>query len=78
MIITIQTLDTNNRTLPAGLEDKPFDSKLMQDRFAAFLAALAPRLTDAVDGVLLANIGAGSHAQTTDLRSASVGYIITV
>lgn len=53
--IVIQTLDTNNRTLPADLQDKPFDSAAMRARFDALLDALAARLTDMVDCVLLAN-----------------------
>ena len=53
--ITIQTLDTNNRTLPADLMDKPFDSPEMRSRWEALLRAVAPRLTPRVRWVMLGN-----------------------
>jgi hypothetical protein len=53
--VTIQTLDTNNRTLPADLMDKPFDAPEMRDRFDALLKNIAPKLTTAVRWVMLGN-----------------------
>jgi len=55
MCITVQTLDTNNRTLPADLRNEPFDSPVVRERFEALLNALAPKLTDAVRYVMLGN-----------------------
>lgn len=53
--LTLQTLDTNNRTLPSDLMDRRFDDPEMRRRFAALLTALAPRLTSRVRWVMLGN-----------------------
>lgn len=55
LAVNIQTLDTNNRTLPADLMDKPFDSPEMRTRWEALLRAVAPRLTPKVRWVMLGN-----------------------
>jgi len=55
LAVTIQTLDTNNRTLPADLMDKPFDSPEMRLRWSALLRAVAPRLSERVRWVMLGN-----------------------
>lgn len=55
LAVTIQTLDTNNRTLPADLMDRPFNSPEMRARWGALLRAVAPRLTDRVRWVMLGN-----------------------
>jgi hypothetical protein len=53
--VTLRTLDTNNRVLSADLQDKPFDSEAMRERFDSLVEAIAPRLTDHVACILLAN-----------------------
>jgi len=53
--ITIQTVDSNARTMPADLQDKPFDSPEVRQRFDALLGQIAPKLTDTVRTVSLGN-----------------------
>lgn len=53
--ITIQTIDTGNRTLPTDLMEKPFDSPEMRARFDALLQRIGPKLTAAVIDVNLGN-----------------------
>jgi hypothetical protein len=55
LAITIQTLDTNNRTLPADLMDKSFDSPEMRSRWDALLRAVVPRFSAKVRWVMLGN-----------------------
>ena len=64
--ITIQTLDTSNRTLPADLMDKPFDSPEVRTRFDALLQQIGPKITAAVTDVNLGNeadVYLGTHPQ---------------
>lgn len=53
--LTIQTLDTNNRTLPADLASEPFDSPRMRARFASLLRDVAGHLHPGVRWVSLGN-----------------------
>ena len=55
LAITIQTLDTNNRTLPPDLKELPFDSPVMRDRFGALLKAITPKLNGKVRWLMLGN-----------------------
>lgn len=55
LAITIQTLDTNNRTLPADLMDKAFDSPEMRSRWEKLLRAVVPRFSAKVRWVMLGN-----------------------
>jgi hypothetical protein len=55
LAITIQALDTNNRTLPADLMEKPFDSAELRTRWDALLRAIAVRLSPKVRWVMLGN-----------------------
>jgi len=55
MLFTIQTLDTNHRTLPPDLMAVPFDSPVMQARFDALLKAIATRLVSDIRWVSLGN-----------------------
>lgn len=55
LAVTLQTLDTNNRTLPADLKDAAFDSGEMRERFDGLIRAIAPRLTPSVKWVMLGN-----------------------
>ena len=64
--ITIQTIDTSNRTLPPDLMDKPFDSPEMRARLDALLQQIGPKLTAAVVDVNLGNevdVYLGTHPQ---------------
>ncbi len=54
-IITLQIIDTNNRTVPADLADEPFDSPEMRARLDALLRAVAPKLDANVRAVMLGN-----------------------
>jgi hypothetical protein len=53
--ITIQTLDTTNRTLPPDLMNLPFDNPEMISRFRAFLKELAGQVNSSVKWVMLGN-----------------------
>ncbi len=53
--ITIQILDTNNRTLPADLMAESFGSDQMHARFRSLLEAIAPALTSDVYSIQLGN-----------------------
>ena len=73
--LTLQTLDTNNRTLPTDLMDKPFDSPEMRSRFDALLQQIGPKITAAVVDVNLGNeVDAylGAHPQELE---AYAGFV---
>lgn len=53
--LTIQTIDTNQRTLPADLMKEPWDSPLMLRREAAMLHAVAKALPKTIGAVMLGN-----------------------
>jgi hypothetical protein len=53
--LTIQTIDTNQRTVPPDLKAEPWDSETMRDRFSKLLAAIAGKLGDSVVAVSLGN-----------------------
>ncbi|MCC6730308.1 MAG: hypothetical protein IT208_13305 [Chthonomonadales bacterium] len=53
--LTLQTIDTNNRTLPADLASRPFDDPELIARFDRLLERVAKTLTDRVGWVMLAN-----------------------
>ena len=53
--LTIQTIDTNNRTLPPDLMAKPFDSPEMRTRFDALVKQIAARLGKHCPWVMLGN-----------------------
>jgi len=53
--LTIQTIDTNQRTMPSDLMGKPFNDPELRRRWREFLAAMVPRLTPAVKWVSLGN-----------------------
>ena len=53
--VTLQTLDTNNRTLPADLQGQSFDAPEVRERFAALLRQIAPHLPRSVRYVNLGN-----------------------
>lgn len=55
VLLTIQTLDTNNRTLPPDLMREPFDSPKMRARFAELLKDLAAAMPANVRWVSLGN-----------------------
>ncbi|MGC8668789.1 MAG: hypothetical protein ACP5VE_11810 [Chthonomonadales bacterium] len=55
LLLTLQTIDTNNRTLPADLQTLPFGDRRIAMRFSALLRALAPRITKEVAWVMLGN-----------------------
>ena len=54
-LITIQTIDTNNKTLPTDLMNVPFDSPEMISRFDTLLNALVKIAPDNVKWVSLGN-----------------------
>ncbi len=54
-LITIQTIDTNNKTLPADLMNVPFDSPEMISRFDTLLNDLVKIVPDNVKWVSLGN-----------------------
>ena len=73
--LTIQTLDTNHRTLPTDLQDKPFDSPEVRQRFDALLQLILPKLTGVVREVNLGNEADGyldSHPQELE---AYAGFV---
>ncbi len=73
--LTIQTLDTNNRTLPADLQDKPFDSPDVRQRFDGILLQILPKLTGVVREVNLGNEAdsyLGSHPQELEAYAGLV------
>ncbi|MCX6360779.1 MAG: hypothetical protein NT029_13275 [Armatimonadetes bacterium] len=53
--LTIQTLDTNNRTLPPDLMEKPLDSPEVRSRFDALVRKIAAKLGKRCPWVMLAN-----------------------
>lgn len=55
VLLTIQTLDTNNRTLPADLAHESFGTAKMRSRFAALLRDLAAGLPAGVRWISLGN-----------------------
>jgi len=55
ILFTIQTLDTNHRSLPSDLMALPFDSPVVQNRFDALLKAIATRLGPDIRWVSLGN-----------------------
>lgn len=55
LLITVQTIDTNNRTLPSDLERLPFGDRHITARFLSLLRAVGPALTKEVEWVMLGN-----------------------
>jgi hypothetical protein len=55
ILFTIQTLDTNHRSLPSDLMSQPFDSPLVRNRFDALLKVIATRLGPDIRWVSLGN-----------------------
>ncbi len=53
--LTIQTLDTNNRTLPPDLMAKPLDAPEVRTRFDALVKQIAAKLGKSCPWVMLAN-----------------------
>jgi len=54
-IVTIKTIDTNQRNLPDDLKTKAFDDPKVISRFRALLAALIPQLPKQVHQISLGN-----------------------
>ncbi len=53
--VTLQTIDTNRRTVPADLMNDPWDSPLMLQREKALLKAIASVLSKSTKGLMLGN-----------------------
>jgi hypothetical protein len=53
--LTIQTLDTNNRTLPPDLMEKPLDAPEVRSRFDALVSQITAKLGKSCPWVMLAN-----------------------
>lgn len=68
-ILTIKTLDTNNRNLPSDLQSKPFDSPEVLERFGHMLRAMIPQLPPNVKAISLGNevdVYLGLHPDETE------------
>lgn len=75
LAVTIATLDTNNKTLPADLQSEPFDSPKVRTRFDTLLRAIAKELSPSVKWVMLGNeadIYLGIHQ---DEQGAFAGFV---
>lgn len=73
--LTVQTIDTNQRTLPADLQDKGWGDPGLRQRWQRFLATLVPRLGPAVKWVSLGNEVDGYLAAKPDELDAFAEFL---